>query len=157
MYYDFDEDYSGYVRQTSRAAFEYVQESGILSKKLKLVYNALYEHGPCTVNELWKHLPYYSSTVQNNIPSTVTNLKKSKAVVEVGKKKCSITGRTVHVYDVSSNYPIKPEESENWKKKAMKLRAVLLWVCEQNPHLKKAIFKKYREIETNDGTSATDL
>lgn len=99
------------VRDTSIETYRYIQETGILSDQLKLIYNALYEHGPCTAQELlfkagWDKRKLNS--VQTNIPSKLHHLVKFGVAREVGKRVCQVKGRRVLVYDVTKERPVKP-------------------------------------------------
>jgi hypothetical protein len=90
------------MRQTSVEAFNKIKETGLLSKRRWQVYEWLYYHGPATARQ-----------VSNAIAGAwkrVSELEQVGLVAETGKTKCSHTGQTVTLWDVTAALPVKPEK-----------------------------------------------
>lgn len=146
-YNDIEFDDSSYVRQTSIDAYNFIVETGGLSKKKARVYDNLYCYGPCTVNEMWQQMNGRSAVVQTNIHSTITQLVGHGVVLELGVRKCRVTGVRATVYDCNDKYPVRPKEKESNTTIINRMRTLLLWICDTNPHLRKDIYAKARELK----------
>lgn len=89
------------IRQTSVIAYNEIKDSGLLGKRQKHAYDVLYKKGPLTGNELSTYM---------NMPGQwkrCSELKKRGLAIEVGKRKCSITGKLALLWDVTNNLPTK--------------------------------------------------
>lgn len=103
------------TRQTSIDAFRQIQESGVLGKYQFMIYNALFEAGPLTSMEVTVQCGRSGNDVRSISPR-MAELRDMGLIIEVGKKQCSITGRTVLAWDVTSKIP----NGERIKKKTSK-------------------------------------
>jgi len=93
------------IRQTSIDCYHQIKKEGLLSKKKLQVYEALIDIAPCTAQELESYL-------NKNINvrggwKLLSVLREQGAVVELGSRKCNITGRNVIEWDVSDKLPNK--------------------------------------------------
>lgn len=102
------------TRRTSVAAFDEIKESGLLSERRFQVYEALFNHGPCTANELRKYL---STSMPNNINLNIVTrlgeLRDMGVAYEVRERPCRMTGMTVIEWDVTERLPrklVKPKK-----------------------------------------------
>lgn len=89
------------TRLTSMEAYQEIQSSGLLGKRQKHAYNVLYEHGPLTGNELSEEM---------KIPGQwkrCSELKNKGLVIEVGERRCSVTGVNCYIWDVTGEFPKK--------------------------------------------------
>lgn len=96
------------IRDTSKEAYEYIVDNGILSRKSLEVYEALYHKGEMTSSET---LSVLLRTGKNycrenpNVHSILCHLRNLDLVEEKGTKICSITGRNVILWKVTGRYP----------------------------------------------------
>lgn len=98
------------IRRTSIEAYNYCQQEGILATVDKLVYNALFDHGPLTVGELWdKFMPQYQRHTINPVPA---RLKARGLIFEALERPCDYSGHTCIAWDVTGNLPQDPPERE---------------------------------------------
>lgn len=98
------------VRDTSVSAYHSIIEEGLLSPLRETVYKYLYEYGPCTANELVSMLNDHGKgiTSRDFYAQRLSELRDRDVVDEVGKRKCSITGRQAIVWKVNGRPPKKP-------------------------------------------------
>ena len=97
------------VRDTSIAAYNAIKNNGMLSRRRWQVYNWLYQYGPCTHNELFRHVVRGDKKLSNaNISARLNELRERGVASEVGQRPCSISGHTVIVWDVTSKLPVEP-------------------------------------------------
>ena len=95
------------VRSTSKKSLREVIESGVLGDMQKMVYEALHSYGPCTANELYKHLTRRKKINQANITTRLGELRAMGSAAEKGKRVCSVTGKRVLVWECTHKIPIK--------------------------------------------------
>ena len=96
------------TRQTSREAYETIKNNGMLSKRRWEAYHILYHNGPMTCGELFSHSDLKNlKGYRQNFVARLGELRDVGVVVELGTKKCSITGNNVILWDVTSNLPVK--------------------------------------------------
>jgi hypothetical protein len=98
------------VRETSIAAYNAIKDNGLLSGRRFEVYEFLFQHGPCTGNELLAKMKLEIDRFNGNAPNVVTRLGELRdfgVVRELGTRKCNITGMTVTVWDVTDKLPTK--------------------------------------------------
>jgi hypothetical protein len=138
------------VRETSRAAFHSICESGVLSRARLQTYKNLYEFGPCTASELFYHSNRGRNPSHSNITTRLGELRDMECVSEVGKRKCSVTGETVLVWAVNGNHPKKLEKTDTYKLKTKRLIALLNWIVAKYPHLKEEIVAKNEELKVSE-------
>ena len=101
------------ARDTSVKAYESVKATGILGECLWQVYDCLYHHGPLTANECWDKLRKAEPDL--NKPSVTPRFKELErwgAIKDLGTRKCSVSERECHFYDVTSQIPVKPEDED---------------------------------------------
>jgi hypothetical protein len=89
------------MQQTSAQAYKDLQSSGALGKLQLLVVECLKSNGPLTQAEC-------SRIIGNNgenqgITPRFAELKLKGVIAEVGKKQCSVSGRTVLAWDLKEN------------------------------------------------------
>jgi hypothetical protein len=82
-------------------AYRKIKAQGLLNNMRWAVYNALFHDGPATAKELCKDNP----AIEDNGWKRLSELKDLGVVKEVGRRKCSITGQTTTVWDVTSKTP----------------------------------------------------
>jgi DNA-binding transcriptional regulator GbsR (MarR family) len=104
-----------------------MQDEGLLSKKRWEVYKALYASGPCTAGELFSKS---SGLVKGSVCARLTELREQGVVKEIGLKKCSFTGNSVILWDVTNQLPIKYKKDQNTltRKHLLKCREALIEV-----------------------------
>jgi len=98
------------TRQTSIEAYNYLKTSGTLGIRQQEVYDVLFNYGPLTANEVFHHIAKSTNSLKIRAYSTNTRfaeLRNMSLVQEVGKVKCSQSGRNVILWDVTSNMPVK--------------------------------------------------
>lgn len=103
------------VRPTSIQTYREIRDSGLLSKRRWEVYDALYEHGPCTANELFKKWKVRSFVTQQNIHPRLGELRELGVVAELEKRRCEVTGREAYVWITTDDMPVKFEKPKLYK------------------------------------------
>lgn len=106
------------VRKTSLEAYNLIKENGLLSKRRMEIYFALYEHGPCTANELFKKTKGFNGVVQANLHARLGEMRDLGVVEEVTERVCGVTGRLVIVWDVTDRIPFKLDKPVKHRCKA---------------------------------------
>lgn len=116
------------VRETSIEAYRVLVEGGLLSPMRRRIYAALYQHGPCTANELWAAMDHPNRhSNQSNIHTRLGELRDMGVVAELEPRPCRATGSTVIVWDVtSSSTPISCDRPPTALEKARAYRASML-------------------------------
>ena len=90
------------IRETSIQAYREIQDSGRLSQLQILVYRTLFQHGPLSRTETAHKIV---GAARDGVHQRFCELKNAGLIKIVGKRKCSITGKTVRVWDVTSHVP----------------------------------------------------
>lgn len=108
------------IRETSIEAYRTIREEGLLSQRRFQVYDLLYQHGPCTANELVNRTGRTSSLGNQNIVTRLGELREMGCVKELGTRQCNVTGMRVIVWDVTSNLPRKLERELSRSRKAIR-------------------------------------
>lgn len=98
------------IRTTSIRAYEEIRESGLLGKRQKHAYRVLFHKGPLTGQELSREMGIPGQWKRCN------ELKLRGLAREVGEKICSVTGRNVLLWDVTSNMPKKAKKKRGLAK-----------------------------------------
>lgn len=94
------------IRQTSISTYHNIRDNGLLSKRRWQVYRSLFQHGPCTANELGKHLVKgFPENVNLNVVTRLGELRDRGVAVEVRERPCAVTGETVIEWDVTKELP----------------------------------------------------
>ena len=104
------------TRQTSIDTYIKVQESGLLSRRRFQVYDVLFHNGPLSQTETHAHIK--DAATLHSVGPRFAELKKMGVIIEVGTRRCSITGENVYVWDVTDKLPVKFERKI--ARKAMK-------------------------------------
>lgn len=117
------------TRQTSIQAYRTIEANGLLSKRRFQVYSALFHGGPLTAAELAHKIPgYKSESVGFNIHARLCELRARECVIELGEKKCSLTGNNVILWDVTEKLPTESKQKKlSLKQKIKILKQALEW------------------------------
>jgi len=91
-------------RQTSITAYHQIKSEGLLGRHAFQVYQVLFKHGPLTGRETFQRIGHGFTT---HTGARLTELRDAGVVSEVGHKICSVTGRRVILWDVTSKLPKK--------------------------------------------------
>ena len=89
-------------RETSRAAYHELVSDGTLARSQLEVYRAVVENGPCTSAEAFEAMRS-SGRYENPITQSrarFTELRKKGFLIETGKRKCRVTGKTAILWSV---------------------------------------------------------
>lgn len=97
------------IRQTSIDSYKKIIESGLLKKTNFIVYDYIYNYGPCSAKQCSR---YFEKT---GIPPTTISpvfakLERQGVIEIVGEIYDEKTNRTVFAWDVTSALPIKYEK-----------------------------------------------
>lgn len=98
------------IRETSIAVYHQIQEEGLLSDRRNQVFKCLWEHGPMTQNETYIKLNV-PNLQQSSIMPRFAELKDLGVITDIGKRICTITGRTVLEWEVTGELPIKKSKA----------------------------------------------
>ncbi len=90
------------MRRTSAEAYAKVLREGLLPKSRLRIYAWLYEYGPATAREVFAGIG--TAPVQQ---TRFNELEAQGMIVDVGMRKCSITGHRSTRWDVTCNLPMK--------------------------------------------------
>lgn len=111
---------SEYVRETSAEAYRTIKENGLLSERRLQVYDYLYQHGPCTANELVNRAGKRSTLGNQNVVTRLGELRAMGVVKELGTRQCEVTGMRVIVWDVTRELPKKLEKGLSRSRKEIR-------------------------------------
>lgn len=114
------------MRKTSIEAYTSIVKNGRLSKRRLQVYMALYKYGPCTANELYRHMQAESTEdlANANIVTRLGELRDREVVDELSERVCSVTNQTVIVWDTNDAFePVEPEKPMTAQQKIDFLKA----------------------------------
>lgn len=89
------------VRQTSRLAYHTLVTQGLLPKRRREVYAALFAAGPCTGSELWRFMEREGTGIRGNVRARLTELRDAGLAREVEQRPCRVTGQVALVWDVT--------------------------------------------------------
>lgn len=116
------------LRSTSLAAYNFIKENGLLSKKKWEIYDELFaSKGNLTHGELSMLIESKYETVyngkprkfyRNNIVTRLGELRDLGVIAETGKRKCENSGRLCITWDVTDRLPIKLDKPKRVKCKA---------------------------------------
>jgi hypothetical protein len=102
-----------HIRQTSIEVYRQMEREGLLSERRWEAYKILYEYGPMTSNEIFEKARLHGNpNYRHNTNARMTELRDLGVAVEVGTRECSVTGRTVILWDVTDQLPSRPEKRE---------------------------------------------
>lgn len=106
------------IRDTSIEAYNKIKRDGLLSERRWQVYDILYEIGPATGGEIFRHMKKkYGPTIptNSNVTTRLGELRHFGVAMEIGKRKCTMTGQMVILWDVTSKLPLKFDKPEKTK------------------------------------------
>jgi hypothetical protein len=108
------------VRSTSIETYRQIEAEGLLSDQRRLVYRALFAHGPCTAGELAAKIDMEGNGSQETkymVSRRLPELRDRTVAIELPSRICKIRNTNSIVWDVTANLPIDiPEKSEIDKK-----------------------------------------
>lgn len=85
------------VRDTSLQAHR--ENKYIYNTRRQQVYKTIQDNGPLSISEIARRL----HLGVNSITGRLDELRKEELVMDAGKRRCSITGRTVHIWRCLNN------------------------------------------------------
>jgi len=97
-------DDQGDLFDTSGAAYREIAQSGLLGEMQREVYLSLIERGPCTAREVGEGLRKATS---HDITPRMAELYNAGCVSKIGTRVCTVTGKTVTVWVVNGEWPMK--------------------------------------------------
>lgn len=109
------------MRHTSLDAWSDIKRSGILGAEQLKAYACLFRYGPLTGRELDEELG-------PDMHKRLSELERYGVVVCNEKRKCKITGRMVHEWDVTPERAVKPPPAAK-KKRSKPLLELLIEAC----------------------------
>jgi len=138
------------VRDTSLQVYFRIKEDGTLSRRRWEVYDIVFNHGPITGNEIFKHcelqgVPGY----RHNVHARLTELREMGVVKEAGTRECQVTGETAIIWDVTSNLPTKLEKKKSAKQQIKELSLEAMELRAENAHLKALLEQRNAYINGN--------
>lgn len=83
------------VRQTSIKCYQEIQEEGFKDSWKEIAYNAVKETPLMTAREYFEYI--IPNGKREQIFPRLTELKEEGCIVEIGKRKCSVSKRTVYI------------------------------------------------------------
>lgn len=90
------------VRDTSIEAYRQIKNSGRLSELQWLVYSILYQFGPLSRSETAAKIV---GSTRDGVHQRFAELRRFGLIKQVGKRICTITGKKVYIWDVTSKIP----------------------------------------------------
>lgn len=103
------------TRETSIEAYKQIKSEGLLSRLRMEVYSYLFEHGPCTANQIHVALVRGNRGASGSFSGRLSELLRLGVVSERGKVVCPISGRKVILWDVTPHIPKNPSKSDRIK------------------------------------------
>ncbi len=99
------------IRETSRMAYNFIKERGLLSKRRFQVYELVYTFGPLTMNQLLEKANMMYGNKNSGVYSTrLSELRDVGCLQELGTTICPISKRKVILWDVTEKLPQKKKE-----------------------------------------------
>ena len=115
------------VRETSIQVYKQIEASGLLAKQELEVLSAFANHGPATARENDVRCGIAEVVLGRSLQPTITRLVSMDVLCEVGKRPCTVTGRTVLVYDMTGRLPRALERAPTLTKKEWREAHTSLW------------------------------
>lgn len=109
------------MRQTSIEAYKMIKENGLLKRLRFEIYEALFQNGPATANEIWSK--YFPERLQHSITPRFSELLNMGVIKIAGERPCEYTGNKSIIWDLSDNLPISLPKKETAKQKIARLEA----------------------------------
>jgi hypothetical protein len=98
------------TRQTSIEAYNAIKENGLLGNLQFQVYDAIYNYGPSTQQEIC--VSRFPDTQARNIMPRFAELARMGVISCVGTRPCQITKRECMVWEITGNLPVKQEKKK---------------------------------------------
>lgn len=98
------------IHATTALAYQEILTNKLLSEERMLVYTSIYKHGPLTAGECFMKMVEDALghvIVKGSVCARLSELRMLGCVAESGKKKCSLTGKTVILWKATNRIPIK--------------------------------------------------
>jgi len=100
------------IRETSIEAYTKLRSSKLLNGKQLQIAEMVMRYGPATANELYLRAEANQTTprsllVQQNIHARLNELREMDVVMEVGKRRCIVTGRAAITWKATYHLPTK--------------------------------------------------
>lgn len=94
------------MRTTSLEVYHQIKQEGLLSKMRWLVYEDVFQNGPCTSAQSFKRIiGSNGSRSLTQSRARFTELRDMGAFKELGTTRCPVTGRKAILWDVTSKAP----------------------------------------------------
>lgn len=104
-------------RETSISVYHQVEKEGLIGKMQTAVLRDIAFHGPTTQGETSQRL-----NIDRNIASPrFAELKRRGVIREALKRPCLITGRTCFTWEMTNEWPSRPEQATH------KIKIAALW------------------------------
>jgi hypothetical protein len=97
------------IRQTSIDVFHQIKAEGLLSKRKLEAYEIIVFHGPITQMETARRANARGA-LDHSITPRFAELEREGVIKEIGKRKCSISGRETHIWETTGKKPLKLEK-----------------------------------------------
>lgn len=107
--------------ETGLAAYQYIRDSGILSRCRWLVYELLWKSGPMTRNEIDSALRV-SGAPNPTYSRRLTELERMDVIERIGTKPCRVTGHECDLWSVSGRMPVKTQRRRSAREELAELR-----------------------------------
>jgi hypothetical protein len=137
-------------RETSAECYREIVENGLVSKKRLEVYQIVYKSGPMTSAEVYLELTQgrrVNAISQSR--ARFTELRQMDLLQEKGTKKCSVTGKTAILWDVTANMPRKLQATGKTKQKKKEEALESLRELYKSVPIHHTINKRFREVANN--------
>lgn len=94
------------VRDTSLKAYREIEEDGTLGRLQWAVYQYLFHSGPLTTRQVHAGIDTIARDV-GIVSARLAEMQRLDIVRSVGQVECELTGKLVHLWDVTSKIPVK--------------------------------------------------
>jgi hypothetical protein len=136
------------MRKTSIEAYKAIVEEGIVPEAAAAAYRALHNRGPMTQNELKReirHAGYYAVNSET-ARKRISELSAMDVVEIVGKRACTVTGRTCYLWDVTGKMPVRVERKESKDETIKRLTARVAALEAELSHFTPRVIKTQMEL-----------
>jgi len=108
------------IRQTSIDAYNEIKKNGLLGKRQWQVYEIVSEHGPLTMNQMFRKIDEQTNHCNpmnhGSFGTRLSELRNLGVIEEFKEDTCPITGRKVIFWDVTDKLPKKLIKKQTTKK-----------------------------------------
>lgn len=98
-------------QQTSIEAYHEIIRNGLLRTSQLRVYEYIYRHQPCTINQMLADLAKPGQNT-GSLTGRISDLSRMGAIRVAGKVKASSTGHNVYLWEVTGRLPEKLKKTE---------------------------------------------